>query len=72
MGAKFMIEEWGYPPIGVGMADTPAGGHELIMLDYRACGKRGEPPHPPIALRRCLRSRWLLGAPTLIHGVTSA
>jgi SMI1-KNR4 cell-wall len=43
LGAKFMIEEWGYPPIGVGIADTPAGGHELIMLDYRACGKRGEP-----------------------------
>ncbi|MCA1537295.1 SMI1/KNR4 family protein [Bradyrhizobium sp. NBAIM03] len=42
-GAKFMIEEWGYPPIGVGIADTPAGGHELIMLDYRSCGKRGEP-----------------------------
>jgi SMI1-KNR4 cell-wall len=39
LGAKFMIEEWGYPPIGVGIADTPAGGHELIMLDYRACGK---------------------------------
>jgi hypothetical protein len=43
LGAKFMIEKWGYPPIGVGIADTPAGGHELIMLDYRACGKRGEP-----------------------------
>jgi hypothetical protein len=43
LGAKFMIEKWGYPPIGVGLADTPAGGHELIMLDYRACGKRGEP-----------------------------
>jgi len=42
-GAKFMIEEWGYPPLGVGIADTPAGGHELIMLDYRTCGKRGEP-----------------------------
>lgn len=43
LGAKFMIEKWGYPPIGVGIADTPAGGHELIMLDYRTCGKRGEP-----------------------------
>jgi hypothetical protein len=43
LGAKFMIEEWGYPPIGVGIADTPSGGHELIMLDYRTCGKRGEP-----------------------------
>jgi hypothetical protein len=43
LGAKFMIEKWGYPPIGVGIADTPSGGHEQIMLDYRACGKQGEP-----------------------------
>jgi len=43
LGAKFMIEKWGYPPIGVGIANTPAGAHELIMLDYRTCGKRGEP-----------------------------
>jgi hypothetical protein len=43
LGAKFMIEGCGYPPIGIGIADTPAGGHELIMLDYRTCGKRGEP-----------------------------
>ena len=38
-----MIEEWGSPPIGVGIASTPAGGHELIVLNYRTCGKRGEP-----------------------------
>ena len=38
-----MIEKWGYPWIGVPIADTPAGGHEQVMLDYRACGKRGEP-----------------------------
>ncbi|WP_074822054.1 MULTISPECIES: SMI1/KNR4 family protein [Bradyrhizobium] len=37
-----MIEEWGFPPIGVGIASTPAGGHELIVLNYRTCGKRGE------------------------------
>jgi hypothetical protein len=43
LGTRFMIQEWGYPPIGIGIADTPSAGHELIMLDYRACGKRGEP-----------------------------
>ncbi|WP_318784849.1 SMI1/KNR4 family protein [Actinophytocola algeriensis] len=43
LGSTFMLREWGYPPIGVGIADTPSAGHELIMLDYRACGRRGEP-----------------------------
>jgi len=42
-GSKFWEEEWGYPPIGVCIADTPTAGHEMIVLDYRECGKQGEP-----------------------------
>ena len=42
-GSKFWEQAWGYPPIGVCIADTPAGGHEMILLDYRECGKQGEP-----------------------------
>lgn len=42
-GTAFTISEWGYPAIGVGIADTPSGGHELVMLDYRECGPQGEP-----------------------------
>ncbi|WP_433613032.1 SMI1/KNR4 family protein [Prescottella agglutinans] len=43
LGSTFKREEWGYPDIGVGIADTLSGGHEQIMLDYRDCGPRGEP-----------------------------
>lgn len=43
MGSRFWIDEWGYPEIGVAIADCPSGGHDMIFLDYRACGKTGEP-----------------------------
>lgn len=42
-GSRSMIEEWGYPGVGVVLADTPSGGHDTVMLDYSECGPRGEP-----------------------------
>ena len=33
LGSQFMIDEWGYPPIGVAICDTPSAGHEMIFLD---------------------------------------
>lgn len=42
-GSQFMIEEWGYPDIGVVICDCPSAGHDVVMLDYRACGPDGEP-----------------------------
>ena len=39
----FWIDEWGYPNFGVYICDTPSAGHDLIMLDYRKCGREGEP-----------------------------
>ncbi len=43
LGSLHMRDEWGYPSWGVGFADTPTGGHEQLMLDYRDCGPEGEP-----------------------------
>ena len=43
LGSQFMIDEWEYPPIGVAICDCPSAGHDMIFLDYRACGPQGEP-----------------------------
>jgi hypothetical protein len=45
LGSEFMVECWGFPAIGVVVADCPMSGDniELVMLDYRACGPQGEP-----------------------------
>jgi len=42
-GQRLWLHEWGYPDLGVYFADTPSAGHDMIALDYRACGPDGEP-----------------------------
>lgn len=43
MGNNFWISKVKYSPIGVVVADTISGGHDMIFLDYRECGPTGEP-----------------------------
>lgn len=42
-GSIFWIEEWGYPADGIYIGDCPSAGHDMILLDYSACGPQGEP-----------------------------
>lgn len=43
MGNEFWISKVKYPSIGIVVADTISGGHDMIFLDYRECGPTGEP-----------------------------
>lgn len=42
-GNKFWFTEWEYPNIGVVIAETISGGHQLIYLDYSECANNGIP-----------------------------
>lgn len=36
VGSAFWVSEWGYPDIGIYVADCPSAGHDMIALDYRS------------------------------------
>lgn len=43
LGSSYLINEWGYPDIGIVICLTPSAGHDTVMLDYSTCGPCGEP-----------------------------
>jgi SMI1-KNR4 cell-wall len=43
LGSRQLIDEWGYPAIGIYFGDCPSAGHDILCLDYSNCGPTGEP-----------------------------
>lgn len=43
LGSRHKIDNWDYPDIGIYFGDTPTVGHQMFALDYRDCGREGEP-----------------------------
>jgi hypothetical protein len=42
-GSRHMIEQAGFPEVGIYVGMTPTAGHDGVFLDYSECGPQGEP-----------------------------
>ncbi|WP_339277152.1 SMI1/KNR4 family protein [Paenibacillus sp. FSL W8-0426] len=70
-GSRFIIEQGGYPEIGVVLCECPAES-EVVMLDYRASGNAGEPEVVHIDKNQGYKITWLApDVDTFIRGLVN-
>ncbi len=43
LGSRHLIEQAGFPEVGIFIGWTPTAGHDGVFLDYTECGPTGEP-----------------------------
>lgn len=70
-GSRFIIEQGGYPEIGVVICECPSDS-EVVMLDYRESGNAGEPEVVHVDKKESYKITWL--APnfeTFIQGLVN-
>ncbi|SDD28208.1 Tetratricopeptide repeat-containing protein [Paenibacillus sp. CF095] len=70
-GSRFIIEQGGYPEIGVVICECPSES-EVVMLDYRESGNAGEPEVVHVDKKESYKITWL--APnfeTFIQGLVN-
>lgn len=48
MGQDLWVRDWGYPDIGLYIAEGQTAGHQMVALDYRKCGKQCEKGEPSV------------------------
>lgn len=70
-GSRFIIEQGGYPEIGVVLCECP-GESEVVMLDYRTAGNAGEPEVVHIDKNQGYKITWLApDVDTFIRGLVN-
>ncbi|WP_458124673.1 SMI1/KNR4 family protein [Paenibacillus sp. Z3-2] len=70
-GSRYIIEQGGYPEIGVVLCECPSDS-EVVMLDYRESGNAGEPEVVHVDKKESYKITWL--APnfeTFIQGLVN-